>query len=86
MLRLFPGSDWSEVRPKILGTVNLVRPEDVETFFASRGAREVWSKLLPYIKCAGNVMKEESQVPVLICGGGPVGLALAMEPGLRGVE
>jgi 2-polyprenyl-6-methoxyphenol hydroxylase-like FAD-dependent oxidoreductase len=31
-------------------------------------------------------MTEESKVPVLICGGGPVGLALAIELGLRGVE
>src|SRR5262245_55715525 len=31
-------------------------------------------------------MTEESKVPVLICGGGPVGLCLAIELGLRGVE
>ncbi len=31
-------------------------------------------------------MTEESEVPVLICGGGPVGLALAIELGSRGVE
>jgi 2-polyprenyl-6-methoxyphenol hydroxylase-like FAD-dependent oxidoreductase len=31
-------------------------------------------------------MTQESKVPVLICGGGPVGLALAIELGLRGVE
>jgi 2-polyprenyl-6-methoxyphenol hydroxylase-like FAD-dependent oxidoreductase len=31
-------------------------------------------------------MTEESKVPVLICGGGPVGLALAIELGLRRVE
>jgi 2-polyprenyl-6-methoxyphenol hydroxylase-like FAD-dependent oxidoreductase len=31
-------------------------------------------------------MTQESEVPVLICGGGPVGLALAIELGLRGVE
>ena len=31
-------------------------------------------------------MTEEPKVPVLICGGGPVGLALAIELGLRGVE
>jgi 2-polyprenyl-6-methoxyphenol hydroxylase-like FAD-dependent oxidoreductase len=55
-------------------------------FFASKAVSEVWSKLLPHIKSAGNVMTEKSQVPVLICGGGPVGLALAIELGLRGVE
>jgi flavin-dependent dehydrogenase len=31
-------------------------------------------------------MTEEPKVPVLICGGGPVGLALAIELGLRGVD
>jgi hypothetical protein len=31
-------------------------------------------------------MTQETKVPVLICGGGPVGLALAIELGLRGVE
>jgi 2-polyprenyl-6-methoxyphenol hydroxylase-like FAD-dependent oxidoreductase len=31
-------------------------------------------------------MTEESKVSVLICGGGPVGLALSIELGLRGVE
>jgi flavin-dependent monooxygenase StaC len=31
-------------------------------------------------------MTEESKVPVLICSGGPVGLALAIELGLHGVE
>jgi len=31
-------------------------------------------------------MTEESEVPVLVCGGGPVGLALAIELGSRGVE
>ena len=28
---------------------------------------------------------DHSEVPVLICGGGPVGLALAVELGLRGI-
>jgi hypothetical protein len=31
-------------------------------------------------------MTQANQVPVLICGGGPVGLALAIELGFRGVE
>jgi 2-polyprenyl-6-methoxyphenol hydroxylase-like FAD-dependent oxidoreductase len=31
-------------------------------------------------------MTQEPKVPLLICGGGPVGLALAIELGLRGVE
>jgi 2-polyprenyl-6-methoxyphenol hydroxylase-like FAD-dependent oxidoreductase len=31
-------------------------------------------------------MTQETKVPVLICGGGPVGLSLAIELGLRGVE
>ena len=31
-------------------------------------------------------MTQETKVPVLICGGGPVGLALAIELGLRGVD
>jgi NADPH-dependent 2,4-dienoyl-CoA reductase/sulfur reductase-like enzyme len=54
--------------------------------FASRAASEVGQKLPPYIKLTGNVMTQEPKVPLLICGGGPVGLALAIELGLRGVE
>jgi 2-polyprenyl-6-methoxyphenol hydroxylase-like FAD-dependent oxidoreductase len=39
----------------------------------------------PHVKTT-HVMTEKSKVQVLICGGGPVGLALAIELGLRGVE